>query len=703
MEEVKNLILELFQKKNTYIDIEQLRKLLNIKGEKQTEFFNEALNALIEDGSLFFNEKKGYILFTHDLGIAYGEVELNKQGNGFVHTKDGYTIFVEANDLNGALNKDLVYVNNIIPGRKKDYAGSICKIIKRNTGTAFYEVIGSGLTATLVPYNNNYNVNIEINKKQRKALIDGQIIEVEIGKEQEDGIYMASVIKEVGYKSDPDTDLSILAYECNIDSDFTVEELEQAQSMPIEVSNKDMEGRIDLRRKKFLTIDCDNTKDRDDAVCIEKLDNGNYKLYVSIASVNHYIKKGTPLYEGILRRCTSHYPNNTCMPMLPHSISNGICSLHAGVDRLTKTCEMEIDNKGNIIDSKVYNSVINSKCAMKYSLVNDVIDGKDVQEYKDFYREILEMQKLSLILSKCAENRKYLDFNIPEIEVKKVGDELKFNLSHQGNAEKIIENFMVITDNVVAKEYGWLPFIFRTHDLPKKDLVERVIQKINCAGLHINISSNIDAIEIKKVLNILGSKEEYQVFNQILLRSMQKARYSTNNIGHFALQLEDYCHFTSPIRRAADFMVHTVIDEAEEHNYDYNYLETLEKDLYEVAANATREEIKDKLFEEEARKMAMAEYMMNHIGEESPAIITEVYPHGAFVRTNDLIEGKVALEDFDKDNNKVKYKYNPNIDAIIGTNNHIYHIGDYVDVKSLNASKENRIVNFEIQRKRKKA
>lgn len=387
--------------------------------------------------------------------------------------------------------------------------------------------------------------------------------------------------------------------------------------------------------------------------------------------------------------------------MLPHVISNGICSLHEGVDRLTKTCEMEIDNNGNIVNSKVYNSVINSKKAMKYSLVNSLINGENVPEYEAYKNDLLEMYNLSLILTKCAEKRKYLNFNIPEIQVNKENNELKFSLSSQGNAEKLIENFMVITDNVVAKEYGWLPFIFRTHDLPKKELVEKVIQKINCAGLHINISSNIDAIQIKKILNILDSKEEYKVFNQILLRSMQKAKYSTNNIGHFALQLDDYCHFTSPIRRAADFMVHTIIDEAEKNQYDGKFLDLLEKDLYEVAASASREEIKDKLFEDEARKMAMAEYMQDHIGEDFIAIITEVYPHGAFIRTSDFIEGKVALDDFDKENTKVKYKYVPDIDAIIGTNNHIYHIGDYVDVKSLSASKENRIVNFGIQRKRK--
>lgn len=308
MEEIKSLILEYFKKRNNYTSVEELRKILNIKGEKQTEFFDNALNALVEEGSLFFNEKKGYITFTNNLGIAYGKIELNKQGNGFVHTKEGYTIFIDNKDLNGALNNDIVYVNDIVPGRKKDYSGSIYKVIKRSTGKAIFQVVGNGQNATLIPYNNMYNVNVEINKQQRKNLIDGQILEVEVSLNQEDNVYYATIIKEIGYVSDPDTDLYVLASECNIDSEFTKEEIDQANSLPKEVTEDDIKDRIDLRDKRFLTIDCDNTKDRDDAVCIEILKNGNYKLYVSIASVNYYIKKGSPLYEGILRRCTSHYP-----------------------------------------------------------------------------------------------------------------------------------------------------------------------------------------------------------------------------------------------------------------------------------------------------------------------------------------------------------------------------------------------------------
>ena len=699
MEKLKCLLKELFKKTNHWYTKEELRKILNVKGEKQTEFFNMALQELIEEGCLFFNEKKGYTLFTNSLGYAYGNIEITKAGNGFIHTKDGYTIFIESANLNGALNGDTVIIKDIINGTRKEFKGTVDKVLKRKNGIAYFKVIGNGLTASLLPYNNNYNINIELNKNQRKNLIDGDIIEVTIDTEDDMGIYMASVQRSVGNISDPDSDLKVLASECEIATLFTEEELKQAENMPKEVTNDDMKDRVDLRNLSFLTIDCDNTKDRDDAVHVEKLANGNYKLYVSIASVNHYIKKGTPLYEGILRRCTSHYPNNTCIPMLPHTISNGICSLNEGVDRLTKTCEMEITPGGKMVNYSIYNSVINSKKAMKYSLVNDVLDYKEATEYKPFEEQLFTMQELSEILSKNAEKRKYLNFNIPEIEVKKDNEEFEFSLNNQGKAEKLIENFMVITDNTVAKEYGWLPFIFRTHDMPKEELVEQVVKKIKCAGIHVNLAGGIDPVAIRKILSILNSKEEYQVFNSILLKSMQKARYSTENYGHYALQLEEYCHFTSPIRRIADFMVHTIIDEAIESNYDLNYLNSLELDLNEISKDATKEEIKDKLFESEARKMAMAEYMENHIGEKYNAIITEVYPQGIFVRTSDLIEGKIALTDIGHD--KSKYRYNPDIDAIVGNNNHIYHIGDYVEVESIDASKENRTVNFSLERKRK--
>lgn len=698
MDELKKLLLELFESKKYYTE-NDLRKKLKIKGEEQTNIFNNALNELIEDGSLFFDEKEGYTLMSNKYNLAYGTLEINKQGNGFVHTKDNHTIFISSNELNGALNKDKVIVSDIDLGRKTEYVGSIFRIVKRNNGKAFFEVIKNNNTFTFVPYNYNYNINIDINKNDKRKLVDGDIIEVKIGKDQIDKTFNADLIDIVGHVNDPDLDLKVLAKELSIEIDFSLEELEEAKNIKTEVTDEDKVGRIDLTHLNFITIDCDNTKDKDDAVYLEKLKNGNYKLYTSISSVNYYIKRGTKLFDCVKRRSTSHYPNDTCIPMLPHSISNGICSLNENEERLTKTCEMEIDKNGKVIDYQIYNSVIKSKKSMCYSKVNKVLSGIIVPEYNEYKDMLINMYHLSKILNDANEKRNYLNFNILQTEVLNEDGVNKFVKQPRGNAEKLIENFMVITNVTIGNHYSWMPFIYRIHEKPNERIFLNVIKKMNSVGFKINENMKISNGTVKNLLNKFNKKEECEIFNEILLRAMKKAKYSTDDIGHFALNFKYYCHFTSPIRRSADFMIHSIIDEMENGYYNENNIKELEEELSDVCKHASSEEVNDMIFEEEAKKMAMAIYMENHLNEEFNATITEVYPHGLFVRTDELIEGKIKLDDIYDD--KYKYRYNKDSNCISSSKqSDIFKIGDKVLVKSLTASKENRTINFSIEKKK---
>lgn len=283
MVELKELLKKYFEDTKSKYTKNELRKKLNIKGEKQTAIFDCALSELVEDGCLFLDEKGNYRLFTNEIGLAYGQIEINKNGCGFVHTKDGYTILIENIDLNGALNGDTVIVSSINTKRKDFYSGEVYKVLKRKTGFVVFEVIGNGKKASLIPYNNYNNIHISINKNELKNLIDGEIIKLKVGTEYIDGEYIATIDSVIGHKDDPDIDIKLLAEKYNIPIEFSNKALEEAKNLPKEVTEKDIEGRIDLRDKNSITIDCDDTKDRDDNVYVEKLPNGNYRLIVSIS------------------------------------------------------------------------------------------------------------------------------------------------------------------------------------------------------------------------------------------------------------------------------------------------------------------------------------------------------------------------------------------------------------------------------------
>ena len=696
MEELMDLIIEYFNQNSKGFYEKELRKHFNIKGEKQTDIFNCALNALVENGSLFFDGKT-YKLFTADLGLAYGEIEINRMGNGIIHTKYGI-IFIDNKNLNGALNGDKVIVSNIIKSpRKNNYEGRIFQVLKRNTGKVIYKVKGNGFQAELVPYNENENVEIIINKNQLKDLQDGDYISVNISKEKKDNRYYAEIDKIIGTDNTKDIDVKILFEEYNVPVDFPEEVLEEITNIPNKVTDDELIGRVDLRGKDFLTIDCDNTKDRDDSIYVEKLNNGNYKLYVSISDVSHYVKKDSKLFEEALRRCNSHYVNNTCNPMFPKELSNGICSLNANVDRLTKTVEMEIDNNGQVVNYDIYKSVINSRKAMKYSKVNKILNDISVNGYDEFADQLKTMNELNKILENARYDRNYIDFDIRDVEQieDNFGKIIDFKRAETGNAQLLIENFMVIANETVAKHFYWLPFVFRIHEEPNKQAVEEVLNLLRISGYDIPQYKNIDARILKGILKDLSKIDKLDIAKSTILKRMKRARYSINNLGHYALQLNNYCHFTSPIRRIADFLLHTIIDEVNNIDYSPENIQEIENQLQKVCEQASKTEKLSKEIEEKGMFIEMAKYMEKYIGKEFEAYITEIYQHGMLAKTNNMITGKIKLEDIMDD----KYYFDYDKNAIIGkkTKNK-YTLGQKVYVVVKDASKANLTINFKIDK-----
>ena len=696
MEEIIELLEKLFSKDTRYHNKNEIIKALNIKGEKEQKVLDAALEVLIEEGIIFFDKKHGYRIFPTNNGFAFGELQINKSGTGFVHTSNGYTILIENCDLNGALNGDNVIVSNIFSKRKDYYSGEIYKITKRQTGNVVFEVVGNGVNASIVPYNINETVNVDINNSEFKNLIDGDLILINVGCESIDGVFKATISKVIGHKDDPDIDIKLIAEKYNVPVEFSEEVLEEVKLLPKEVEEKDLENRVDLRDENIFTIDCDKTKDRDDSVGIKKLDNGNYLLKVNIAHVSHYIKYGMKSFEEALNRCSSHYPGNTCIPMLAHIVSNGICSLNPNVDRLTRTVEMEINKYGEVVNYDIYLSVINSKMAMSYSNVNKVLNDEYVENYDKFKYDLKLMEELNTILNIARDKRNYINFNTLEVETleDKKGKVVNFSKLDYGVAGEIIENFMLLANTTVYNHYSWNTLPYRIHEYPNKEKVKEVINILRASGINIPKIQNANSYTLKSIIDNLDDSELSLVIKEYLLKSMKKAKYDINNLGHFALQYDTYGHFTSPIRRIIDLIMHTIIDNVENFNYSLESINNYEKFLTDICNKANNIEKVDKLIEEETLDMLMAEYMEDKIGEEFSAIITDINNHCMMVRTDKLIRGKVKLEDLNDD----KYYYDYDKKAIIGKkSNNKYQIGNKIVVLVKDASKNTRTVNFEIQ------
>ena len=693
--DIKEQILNFIKQNNQFINAQELKKELKIKGELQTELFYDALNVLVEEGSLFFDNKRGYKLFTNDLGFAYGEIEINKAGNGFIHTKDGYTIFIANENLNGALNGDLVIVSSIDFGRRDEFKGEIYKVLKRKTGNVIFEVVGNGYNASLIPYNINENVPININKNEFKNLVDGEMVLVKVSAEKEYGEYQATIQEVIGHKNSPGVDIKLIFAKYGIPVEFSKETLKEAEELPAEVTEKDIADKRDMRDKEFITMDCDDTKDRDDAVYAEKLENGNIKLFVGISLIDYYVKRGSKIFNEALIRCISHYAGGTCTPMFPPKLSNGICSLNEKVDRLVRIVEMEVNPEGKIVDYDIYTAVINSRKQMKYSEVNKVLNNEKVEGYENYIDQLQLHEKICRYFEKARIKRRCIDYELHDIEkqLDSDGNTEGFVTRGDGIAERIIENEMLAAGTTIAEHFSWLPFMYRIQESPDPKKLKEIIKTLRLSGFDIPKYNNVSEETINNILFKIKDKEEADIIRTMLLRGTKRARYSTMNVGHFALQLKKYCHFTAPIRRIIDFMIHTFISELETFDYSEENIEIIEKEFNEICERASEIERVAQLIESETLAMDMAEYMESHIGEGFDGIITEVYPHGMFVKLNNNISGKIKFENMHGD----KFRYDYDKRAIIGTaTKKKYQIGKKVFVIAKDACKETRTINFEI-------
>lgn len=694
-------ILEILKKSGKALSIEELDSCLGLNTIEQTREFSDALRKLELEYKVYHSNKNRYMLL-EDSNLRKGRLRVNKKGFGFVEVKDEEDIFISETNINKALNNDTVIVEILSKNNGEKREGRILKILERDLSTVVGEIYFKKNKGYIIPDDRKLDIQLEVDKDKAMGAVDGHKVVARILKNITKNRYKGEVIKIIGHKNDPGVDILSIVYKYEINDSFPDEVIKELDSIPEEVSSKEKIGRKDLTNEVIFTIDGDDTKDIDDAISIEVLENGNYKLGVHIADVSYYVKEGSALDKEAMDRGTSVYLVDRVIPMLPHKLSNGICSLNPGVERLAISCVIEVDQNGKTVDYQIFESVIKSRIQMTYKKVNQVIEKNEIPDgYEPYVQKLKLMDELSKIIRKNKENRGYIDFDVDEAKI--LVDEkchpTDVILRSRGRGENIIEDFMIQANECVATHifYMDLPFIYRIHEYPKEEKIRDFISFVQSLGYTINFNlKDMSPKSIQKLISSLKDKKEFKVLSSLLLRNMQKAIYLPQNLGHYGLASKCYTHFTSPIRRYPDTTVHRLL-----RTYLFNgdiSTQTINKwqeKLVYIAENSSFKERESVECEREVEDMKMAEYMEDHIGEEYKGIISSVTNFGLFVQLDNLIEGLVHVNDM-----KDYFVYDEATQTLTGEKTKMrYTLGDEVLIKVKAASHEAKTIDFEIIKK----
>ena len=694
---MKEKILEILKEETKGQNINEINNKLHLRGMEEITELEDNLKELVTEGVLHMSKNREYMLMNNTKSLKVGKLRINKNGNGFVECEPE-DIFVHSNDLNGAINGDFVEVEIKTRLNDPEPEGYIRNILKRDLKNVVGEMVKDKKTLAFKPDDEKLNIAVKLTKESMKGCVEGHKVIISIIKEIGNRTFLGKVEKIIGHKNDPGVDILTIAAKHSIETEFSEEVKRELKNIPDEVCENDLIGRTDLAKEMIFTIDGDDTKDIDDAISVKR-DGKNYVLGVHIADVSNYVKVGSALYDSAFSRGTSSYLADTVIPMIPHQLSNGICSLNPEVIRLTISCVMTIDGNGKVISYDIFPSYIKSRKQMTYKNVNKILDENIIPEgYGEFADTLKLMHELSKILRQEKINRGYIDFGIDEAKViqDENGKAIDIVKRIQGTGEKLIEDFMIAANETVATHISNLdlPFIYRVHDLPNAEKIEDFSNLIKQMGYQIHTNLNkITPVTMQKLLNEFRDKDEFVILSDMLLRSMKKAIYSTNNIGHFGLASKNYTHFTSPIRRFPDLTVHRLLRTyLFENRIDMETINFNAKYLIDVADHSSETEVNSVEAERDVLDMKMAEYMESHIGEEYEGIISGVTNFGMFVELDNLIEGLVHISTLDG-----FYTYVPEMLSLISANKkNKYRIGDKVKIIVTNANKNQGIIDFEL-------
>lgn len=694
---LEDKILEILKNVDKALSVYEINDALGLTTVDELKELLKTLNGMEDNLKIYRTNKNRYLLFSNS-HLKLGTMIANKKGYGFVDIEGDQDVFIPPNNINGAIHGDRVIVEITSP-KGIDLEGRIVKIVDRK----FKQMVGEIYYRKNQPYlkldDERINITIEIDKKNTKGAMPGHKVLVKITNKLKDNNYKGEVVKILGHKNDPGVDILSITNEMGIPDTFSENVMNELDNIPDEVLPSQLTDRVDLRDEIIFTIDGDDTKDIDDAISIEKIAD-NYKLGVHIADVSYYVRPNTALDSEAFERGTSVYLADRVIPMLPHKLSNGICSLNPNVDRLAISCIMEIDKNGNVVNYDILKTVIRSKIQMTYKKVNQVLEDNVIPEgYEEYVDKLKMMADLAKVLRQNKENRGYIDFDIDEskIIVDDKGKAIDITLRNRGTGEKLIEDFMIAANETVASHiyYMQLPFIYRVHGQPDEDKINNFMRFLNILGY--KVKEDIKKLSPKTMQNILKQlkdKKEFHLLSALLLRSMQKAIYDTNNIGHFGIASKCYTHFTSPIRRYPDTTVHRLLHTyLFDNNINSDIIDYYERELPFVAEHTSNTERRSIECERAVDDMKKAEYMMDHIGEEFTGIISSVMNFGMFVELPNLVEGLVRLDSLKGD----YYTYDETTFTIRGNKDKRgYRLGDSVKVRVIAADKEKRTIDFEV-------
>lgn len=689
---MESKILEILSGKNKSLTIMEINDLLGLHTIEEYQELEKTLNILCMEAQIYYSEKKKrYTLFSNT-NYMKGKLIVNPKGYGFVilDDNDREDIFINSRNMLDAKSNDIVLVEYI---NKHNKEGKVTKVIKRDESNLVGLFDSENGIDYVILDKKEYGKYI-IPKGFSKGAVPGH--KVLVRRLFNGAFNEAEVIKIIGHKNDVGIDILSYVYEYGFDPTYSDDVMAEVEKIPSEVSEEEMLSRTDLRDKMIFTIDGKDTKDIDDAISIEKIDNDKYILGVHIADVSHYVKKGSYLDDDAYERGTSVYLVDRVVPMLPHKLSNGICSLNPNVDRLAMSCVMEINGKGYVSNYQIFKSVIRSKKQMNYDDVNSILEDNVIPSgYEEYLDTLRTMNELSNILRKKMVRHGYIEFNIkePKIIVDDSCHPVDIKICEQRTGEKLIENFMIVANETVAGfiEDKNLPGIYRVHDKPNKEKLIEYLKFLSIKGYNIKADVNrFSPKDYQNIINKFKNDPARDILGTLAIQTMSKAKYSDINIGHYGIASKRYSHFTSPIRRYPDLTLHRLLK-------DYlgtpnsKVIDSWRKSLPGISIQTSKKELDSVDCERDVEKMKKAEYMMDHIGEVYTGVISGIMDFGFFVMLDNTVEGLVRLDSLKGD----YYSYNKNRYMIIGKNKgKMYTYGDVVKVEVIAASKDTSQVDF---------
>lgn len=661
----------------------------------------EVLDALVAEGKVEVSSKGKYM--KSEGKFLTGVFTAHPRGFGFVTVEgEDEDIFIPESQVNGAFHGDTVQVAlTRAEGHGRRREGQITKILTRGVSRIVCTYEKSKTFGFAVPDNPRFGQDIFIPQERSKGAVSGHKVVVELtdfggnGKKPE-----GKVVEILGHMNDPGTDILSIVRGYDLPTEFSEKIMNQVERVAGEVSTADMAGRMDLRDWQTVTIDGEDAKDLDDAVSVVK--NGeNYILGVHIADVTNYVQENSAIDREALERGTSVYLVDRVIPMLPHALSNGICSLNAGEDRLALSCIMTVNPKGMVIAHEIAETVIHVDERMSYTSVKKILEDRDANEIKRYEKLVPmfeQMQELSGILREQRKRRGSIDFDFPETKMvlDENGKPVEIRPYERNVATKMIEDFMLLANETVAEDYFWqeLPFVYRTHEAPDDDKIRTLATFINNFGYSMHVGANeVKPKEVQKLLGKVEGTPEEALISRLALRSMKQARYTPENTGHFGLAANYYTHFTSPIRRYPDLQIHRIIKDNLRGRMDAKRIEHYQGILPEVTKHSSEMERRADEAERETIKLKKVEYMQAHIGEVFEGVISSITKWGMYVELPNTVEGLVHVINMVDDH----YEYQQERYEMVGTRRHkVYKLGQKISVRVMDADRLLRTIDFEI-------